>query len=937
LLVAGYFLYSTIFTNKFIAPNSNASEQTSLSISSQLNESATAVFSVKKAYAKLSNDINTKAKGSTREWVAQIWTYCMSLVNILVIAVLIFLAFVNILRIQYDTYMLKKVLPTLILAVILANFSLFTCRMVVDFSEVLTRSIIVPNPTSKVVAMQDFENAKLLLAQRMTDAMGVKILGYAGGIEEGMTHVPVVQMLAPASKFVSIILLTIIGFVLMGIVFILVLFLALVLWVRIPVVLFLAAISPLAFMAMVLPVTQGYFKQWWGQFLKWTFMLPITLFLFRVVSLFGVTGDFDITAYVVSLAVMYYAVQLPFKMGNIFGFDVIGKMGSSVRALTGTGKGGYFHRKGQEWVGMKKKNFWSKAYENAFTDKSKFEPLKKGTILKGLGQRLSYRTIGALGRGSIKWQQQQELADRALERTKDQGIADFSEQNLAMHDRAVAKEKLAEQLKAAGDRLSQGTINQADYDRELASYKTAIKEINRAGASRKIKDSLTLSRTKLLADNQVVRDVDSGYHTYDPKDPDRIMNKIAEHDPQFPNDPDKIRLKQHWKNFFEGRGYLNSIKDNKEIKETRGQITKAMREYGNDPLNVNTRSVLGDIFSRTMGAHILNGNAMIDRTTISELFRSRTRYAEIGSSLKPVSIDGVINFAGNPPAGGRPMPMGAAAAGTTPRPNFVDTIQWDKIKAETDKGIADVERNFSQVKDEVAKIASAPIEQLEDYQKQIVSKLHDLHAQTQSTEIKQALDPIIKAHVDPRFTIANSPELANLGNEEKAQIQTLMDGQLKDQDFVLRVMDPKIVAHFDPKVSTVLPERLGPMLDYDGKVKKQLKERLLLEKERLQTSISNELRAHQITIKDPLGKVKVENREEVLNQLKAKITAPNITAPIKAQIEKSIKDLNSQFNQLHHFESAETSIKEIEDNYGKMFGDMGKKIQQGERKLNANY
>lgn len=249
----------------------------------------------------------SKGKGKTG-WIFNIWNYCLSLVNIIVAGILIFLAFVNILRIQIDTYALKKALPTLIIAVILANFSMLICRMVVDFSDALTKTF-AGDPKQLASDLQyamGFVNASSGSTAGSTAAVGTElgILSFA------------VVMLFMGAPAVTLIALAI-GFILCVIPGIGILILAFLLYVRTGVIYVLVAVSPLAFICMALPATQSFFKQWWGQFARWVFMAPVVFFLLKIASMVKTEpGSFSIWAYVISLGMLYLAILVPFKMGG---------------------------------------------------------------------------------------------------------------------------------------------------------------------------------------------------------------------------------------------------------------------------------------------------------------------------------------------------------------------------------------------------------------------------------------------------------------------------------------------------------------------------------------------------------------------------------------------------------------------------------------------
>lgn len=236
-----------------------------------------------------------------KKWIFTIWNFSLNLVNAFLIAVLIFLAFVNILRIQIDTYAIKKILPMLVLGVIFANFSMLICRAIIDFSDMLTKA---------------FAGDLNKITTNLIGALGVPLL--KGDLTSTISGFPVIGSLVAGSiDIVKVILAALITIIIFGAVFVGTFILAFLLWIRIPIVSILVAFSPLAFIAMTFPITQKYFTMWWGQFLNWVFMLPVIMLLFRIVSLFDfMNNQFDFAAYVVALIIIYIAIQVPFKMGG---------------------------------------------------------------------------------------------------------------------------------------------------------------------------------------------------------------------------------------------------------------------------------------------------------------------------------------------------------------------------------------------------------------------------------------------------------------------------------------------------------------------------------------------------------------------------------------------------------------------------------------------
>ncbi|MCL5795747.1 MAG: type IV secretion system protein [Patescibacteria group bacterium] len=255
-------------------------------------------------------------------WVFVVWRFCMSLINAVMVAFLIFLAFVNILRIQMDTYAIKKILPTLVLAVILANFSLLICRAVVDFSDVLVRT---------------FAENKAQLASDLVSSLGLtKSVKPVAAV--GLGTLTVVGLFFAAGGAASLLL------ILVGIIFaflpgIAILVLAFLLWIRVIVVQVLVAFSPLAFIAMALPMTKSWFAKWWSEFARWVFMAVIIFFLLKIISLMkpATPGTLEIWTLVAAWVILYLTIQVPFKMGGA----IMAAWGGIGKAISGIGKGGW--------------------------------------------------------------------------------------------------------------------------------------------------------------------------------------------------------------------------------------------------------------------------------------------------------------------------------------------------------------------------------------------------------------------------------------------------------------------------------------------------------------------------------------------------------------------------------------------------------------------
>src|SRR5690606_16187512 len=91
------------------------------------------------------------------------WQFIRSLINYAMVGGLLIIAFANVLRINIDTYAVKKILPSLLVGFALANFSLFFGELSLQLASSLS------------VTAKDFGG---LWSAGLTNGLGA----YAGGI-----------------------------------------------------------------------------------------------------------------------------------------------------------------------------------------------------------------------------------------------------------------------------------------------------------------------------------------------------------------------------------------------------------------------------------------------------------------------------------------------------------------------------------------------------------------------------------------------------------------------------------------------------------------------------------------------------------------------------------------------------------------------------------
>lgn len=208
-----------------------------------------------------------------------IWKTLLTLVNSLIVALLIVVAFVEILHINVNTYGVKKILPTLILAVIAANFSYIVVRFLVDianivitvFSENNKVGDMVNNP--EIFKFPDFEWTSWF------SNLIINLILLASGI-----------------------LMYVMAFLFL---------------IRNWVIYFLAIVSPIAFMAMVLPQTKSLFNQWWQNIFRWVFMPVVSIgLLWLAAQMTPLIAQSAVMGAAIIGAILYFAIIMPFKLGG---------------------------------------------------------------------------------------------------------------------------------------------------------------------------------------------------------------------------------------------------------------------------------------------------------------------------------------------------------------------------------------------------------------------------------------------------------------------------------------------------------------------------------------------------------------------------------------------------------------------------------------------
>ncbi|OIP85485.1 hypothetical protein AUK57_04195 [Candidatus Saccharibacteria bacterium CG2_30_41_52] len=194
----------------------------------------------------------------------QAWTAMRSIANVAFVIVFLIIIFSQITSVGISNYGIKKLLPRIVIAAILVNVSFFVCQVVVDLSNILGYS---------VKSMLDGMGGSATPPQFMTNTTtGDGGAGIVGLILAGTAGI--VVMYSSLGLLIPVLLAAIVAVVM--ILFILV--------ARQAIIILLVVISPLAFVAFLLPNTSSLFE-------KWRKTLTAMLVLFPVVALvIGASG-----------------------------------------------------------------------------------------------------------------------------------------------------------------------------------------------------------------------------------------------------------------------------------------------------------------------------------------------------------------------------------------------------------------------------------------------------------------------------------------------------------------------------------------------------------------------------------------------------------------------------------------------------------------------
>lgn len=193
------------------------------------------------------------------------WIVSRDLANLGFVLAIILIAFITILR--YESYDAKKMLVRLISAALLVNFSLVIAGVFIDFSGLMTNFFLSKATSGNISQIGPSLVGSLRaqeLFQQKADEATIKnqIEGMGGDFNKFIVFLA-------SQTFISIFtIITAISLI----------SLALMLYIRYIALTLLLILMPLAWLMWIWPDLESYWKQWWKEFMKWSFFAPAVSF-----------------------------------------------------------------------------------------------------------------------------------------------------------------------------------------------------------------------------------------------------------------------------------------------------------------------------------------------------------------------------------------------------------------------------------------------------------------------------------------------------------------------------------------------------------------------------------------------------------------------------------------------------------------------------------
>ena len=253
--------------------------------------------------------------------VYQVWAYMRNLANICFIIFLLVIIYSQITGLGINNYGIKKSLPRLIITAIIVNFSFLFCAIAVDISNIIGNGLkdLLAGITDSAISTGTIDPSKntgfyALFTTIAAGGIGATILlAFPGG--------PLGLLLAIIPVIIGGIISVVIGLLVLGL--------------RQALVVFLVAVSPVAFVLYILPNTEKHFQKWKNYFAQMLFFYPMFSMLFgvtKLASMIFITSATTPFGIIIGVAIQVLPLFLAVNLMQLSG-TALGGVSSKLNAL----------------------------------------------------------------------------------------------------------------------------------------------------------------------------------------------------------------------------------------------------------------------------------------------------------------------------------------------------------------------------------------------------------------------------------------------------------------------------------------------------------------------------------------------------------------------------------------------------------------------------
>ncbi|MBQ3326045.1 MFS transporter [Candidatus Saccharibacteria bacterium] len=257
--------------------------------------------------------------------IYKVWEIMRDVTNIVFVILLLVVVYSQVTGLGISNYGIKKALPKLVVAAVLVNMSYLICALAVDVSNIIGANLkgVFTSIEESAIAAGGLGDAAKITWTQLTGVLigGGAIAGVSIGVAGGLGALlwPLIVSL------IGGILSVLVGLITIG--------------MRQALISVLIMISPLAFVAYMLPNTESWFKKWKDIFTSMLIFYPMFSLLFGTAQLAGwaiiansLTNS-NFFGVVLGMAVQVFPLILSVSLMKMSG-TVLGRVSSKLDALT---------------------------------------------------------------------------------------------------------------------------------------------------------------------------------------------------------------------------------------------------------------------------------------------------------------------------------------------------------------------------------------------------------------------------------------------------------------------------------------------------------------------------------------------------------------------------------------------------------------------------